>query len=168
MSGEAGASLQSTYYVIHYLSGMMVSVAEPPQIEGEEYHDYTAEYFESENKQYEIVLKQLKANLDELFDELVQTGSLFLLPLDLNAHYSRATIIEDVPTQETDASAEMQLKDWLNGQEDPKLLLSFDFYTKNHKRIEIQLTVSQRILRTRINELQEKISDIFQSQMKKD
>jgi len=161
MSGEAGARLQSTYYSIYYASGMMVSIEEPPYIEGEEQRNYTAEYFESENKVYENKLDKLKNKLDKLFMNFIEGEQLPIVPYDQNSHFSLVAIVEDKNDQVVDTRAEQELINWINQQSKPKLFISFSSHTAKFRRIELSFTVSKRITRTQLDGIQKEVLDLF-------
>jgi len=161
MSGEAGAGMQSTHYYIYYSSGMTVSVAEPTFDEEEEQRDYTAEYFESENKVYQEKLEKLKGKLDAVFSKFIKQKNLPLLECDQNAHYSVAAIIENTDKHETNLIEERELESLLSQQTQVKLLISWSFNTANFQQLSLSITTSERVGRKKINNLEKAIVSLF-------
>lgn len=160
MSGEAGASIQSEFYHIQYSSGISVSVAEPPQIEGVEPRDHTADFFESENKFYKNKLNEIRYQLDALFLKLISEKKLPLIPFDLNAHYSEAAIIEDTDQFITNQFAQKELEKRL-AVNSTILSVAWDFTTGNFERIEISITTLSQIRRSQLMQIQSEILKFF-------
>ena len=162
MSGQAGASIQSEYYQLNFTSGVYVSVAEPPWIEGEERNrDYTAEYFEQENKHFENILRKVKPALDEIFNRVFNNNDLPILKFDSEAQIVGGVIIEDTEDYESDSSNDQFIKDWIRGQEHPKIDLNWEFVTGQIEQIHLRVTVNERVLRSDINKLQAEILQLF-------
>ena len=162
MSGEAGSSIQSEYYHIQYTSGVSVSVAEPPWIEGEDRNqDYTAEYFESENKHYIDKLNKVKPALDKLFHEIVATKEIPLFKYDSEAFFFFGVIIEDMQDIEPSSEDDEQIETWLKDQTQPKMDLNWSFYDDRFETINISITVNQRVLRSKIKIIQSAVQEIF-------
>lgn len=162
MSGEAGAAIQSDYYHIQFSSGVMVSVAEPPWIEGEERdHDYTAAYFESENKRYINKLNEVKPELDALFNQVVATQELPILKHNSESFFFFGVVLEDTKEIEVNAEDNEQIESWLNDQTEPEMDLNLTFYTDRMESINLSITVNQRVLRSKTNAIQGKIQNLF-------
>jgi len=164
MSGEAGGSIQSTYYHIRFSSGVMVSVEEPPHIEGEERNlNYVSDYFESENKHYIDKLNKLKPSLDALFNQLVAGHDLPILKLDLEASFFNGVIIEDTEKIQAYYDDNEQIESWLKNQTTPKMDLNWSFHNESFETINISITVNKRVLRSVINRIQSSILELFDS-----
>lgn len=82
MSGEARATIQSTFYSIQYSSGISVSPAIPPNWNWEKDGDYTAHFFKEENRFFSEKLKDLQPELDKLFAHLIKKLHLPILQYD--------------------------------------------------------------------------------------
>ena len=76
MSGEPGATIQSTYYFILYSAGIRITPAIPPNWDWEKDGDYTARFFDEENKHFGNKLQEIKPKLDQLMTELVSNTNL--------------------------------------------------------------------------------------------
>ena len=85
MSGQAGSTIYSTYYMLNYSSGVSVSPATPPNWYWEKNGDYTTLFFATENKFYNDKLKAIQPELDILFNNLIRNSNLPILPFDINA-----------------------------------------------------------------------------------
>ena len=84
MSGEPGAILQSNYYIIKYTAGISVSPAIPPNWDWEKDGDYTARFFNEENRFFSKKLNDIKSELDSLINDLIRNSNLPILKYDSN------------------------------------------------------------------------------------
>lgn len=94
MSGQAGAILASTYYFISYFSGIRISPAIPPDWDWEKNGDYTAVFFEEENRYFKEKLEAAKTKMDELFHKLIQQNNLPILKFDPNAQHHQSPLFD--------------------------------------------------------------------------
>ncbi len=159
MSGEAGAGRRSTYFQIYFSSGMTVSLAMPPDLE----HDphYISNYFKEASIPFEDKLNEVLPKLDDIFEELIRQQDLPIIPFDPNVDYIQGAVIEDTGEHKIDEYTEHQANNWFANSKNPKVFFSFSFSTKSFSKITLSITVDQRILRSQLDMLTDKIVFIF-------
>ncbi|MEW7293054.1 hypothetical protein [Aquimarina sp. 2304DJ70-9] len=160
MSGEAGAGRRSTYFQIYFSSGMTISVAMPPDVENNPH--YISNYFKEASIPFEDKLNEVLPTLDKIVEQLIQEQGIPIIAFDPKADYVQGVIIEDTDEHKTDQYTESQVKNWFANSKNPKVFLSFSFPTKSFSKITLSITINQRILRSQLNMLADKIALIFE------
>ena len=90
MSGEAGATLASTYYVLFVGSGVRVSLAIEPGGTGRD----SGEWFAHASAPYRIWLERARPELDRLFEQVVGSQRLPLAPVGAPGEEIDGAVIE--------------------------------------------------------------------------
>jgi len=161
MSGSAGASIQGTYYLVEFSSGLSINVQKPPWASDSDNH--VAEYFSEASKPYEELLNKVKNRLDKYFETLSTSGVFPIVEYNEKSEWIYGVVIEDTDPDKRDRHDEKHGKNWLTNSKKAALVSTKIFIEQlDHKQVKLTFAINRQILRSQIKDIERKVQELFE------
>lgn len=161
MSGQTGAAREAEYFLVEYTSGVIDSIEVPPWERNPD--DYLLKQFEDMSRPYKEKLEKVVQELNEYFEILSALDEFPIVEYKGKREWISGVVIEDTEKTKRDKYDERHGKNWLTNSKGQAayVMARVNLEQQGCELVELTFTITRQILRSQIDQIERKITEIF-------